>query len=60
MAAATLAAELDAATTALEAAGLTNLRLLRGDAVELLQAVLVPHSLAGIRMSRSGITSIAP
>jgi tRNA (guanine-N7-)-methyltransferase len=34
----------------IETAGLTNLRLLRGDAVELLEAVLVPDSLAEIRI----------
>ena len=34
----------------IETAGLTNLRLLRGDAVELLEAVLAPDSLAGIRI----------
>lgn len=33
-----------------DAAGLTNLRLLRGDAVELLDAVLAPGSLTGIRI----------
>jgi tRNA (guanine-N7-)-methyltransferase len=34
----------------IETARLTNLRLLRGDAVELLRAVLGPDSLAGIRI----------
>jgi tRNA (guanine-N7-)-methyltransferase len=34
----------------IETAGLTNLRLLRGDAVELLKAVLVPDTLAEIRI----------